>query len=55
MLYTSQAPVPDLTDKDIKSKEDFEQAFHTLNMCQAEDNEDTPNGRKETRSTNKSK
>ena len=30
MLYTSQAPILDLTGKDIKSKKDIEDAFHTL-------------------------
>ena len=55
MLYTAQAPILDLTDKYIKSRQDFDQAFHTLNLCPTEDNGDTPNGRKETRSTNKSK
>ena len=55
MLYTSQAPVLDLTDKVIKSTKDFEQAFHELNLCPKE--EDTPslNGREETTTTNKSK
>ena len=55
MLYTLQAPILDLTDKDIKSMQDFEQAFHALNLCSTEDNKDMPNGRKETGSTNKSK
>ena len=55
MLYTLQAPALDLTDKDIKSTQDFEQAFHALNLCSMEDKKDTPRGRKETRSTNKSK
>ena len=55
MLYTLQAPVLDPTDKDIKSMQDFEQAFHALNLCSMEDKKDTPHGRKETRSTNKSK
>ena len=31
MLYTSQAPILDLTGKDIKSKKDIEDAFHALN------------------------
>ena len=56
ILYTSQAPILDLTtDKVINSKQDFEQAFHALNLCPKEDNKETPNGREETRSTNKSK
>ena len=33
MLYTSQAPILDLTGKDIKSKKDIEDAFHALNLC----------------------
>ena len=34
MLYTSQAPVLDLTGKDIKSMKDIEHTFHALNLCQ---------------------
>ena len=48
MLYTSQAPVLDLTGKDIKSKKDTEDAFHSLNLCPQEDNNEKSNGRKET-------
>ena len=33
MLYTSQAPVLDLTGKDNKSMKDIDHAFHTLNLC----------------------
>ena len=33
MLYTSQAPILDLTGEHIKTKEDIEAAFHTLNLC----------------------
>ena len=33
MLYTSQAPVLDLTGKDTKSKKDIEATFHALNLC----------------------
>ena len=33
MLYTSQAPVLDLTGKDIKSMKDIEHTFHALNLC----------------------
>ena len=33
MLYTSQAPILDLTGKDIKSKKDIEETFHALNLC----------------------
>ena len=39
MLYTSQAPVLDLTGKDIKSMKDIEHAFHALNLCPPENNE----------------
>ena len=55
MLYTSQAPVLDLTGKDIKSKKDIEDAFHALNLCPQEDNEEKSNGREETGGTNKPK
>ena len=33
MLYTLQAPMLDLTGEYIKSKEDIETAFHSLNLC----------------------
>ena len=33
MLYTSHAPVLDLTGAHIKTKEDIEAAFHALNLC----------------------
>ena len=33
MLYTSQAPVLDLTGEHIKTKEDIKAAFHSLNLC----------------------
>ena len=49
MLYTSRAPILDLTEKDI------EDAFHTLNLCPQEDNDKKSNGRKETGGTNKPK
>ena len=55
MLYTSQAPILDLTGKDIKSMKDIEHAFHTLNLCPKESNEEKPNGREETGGTNKPK
>ena len=54
MLYTSQAPVLDLTGEDIKTKEDIEAAFHTLNLCPEEEEEQKSDGRKERR-TSKSK
>ena len=52
MLYTSQAPILDLTGKDIKS---IEHAFHALNLCPKENNEENPNGREETGGTNRPK
>ena len=55
MLYTSQAPILDLTAKTIKSKKDVEDAFHTLNLCPQENNEEKSNGREETGGTNKPK
>ena len=53
-LYTSQAPVLDLTGEHIKTKEDIEAVFHTLNLCPQEDEEEKSNGRKE-RKASKSK
>ena len=55
MLYTSQAPILDLTRKDIKSKTDIEDTFHALNLCPQKDNEEKANGREETGGTNKPK
>ena len=55
MLYTSQAPIWNLTGKDIKSKEDIEATFHALNLCPQEDKEEKTNGRKETGGTSRSK
>ena len=55
MLYTSQAPVLDLTGEHIKTKEDIETAFHALNLCPLEEEEEKSNGRKDTRRTSKSK
>ena len=54
MLYTSQAPILDLTEH-IKTKEDIEATFHALNLCPQEDEDEKSNGRKDTRRTNKSK
>ena len=54
-LYTPQAPVLDLTDTVIKSTKDFVQAFRELNLCSKEKDTPTPNCRKETTTTNKSK
>ena len=33
MLYTPHAPILDLTGEHIKTKEDTEAAFHSLNLC----------------------
>ena len=33
MLYTPQAPLLDLTGEHIKTKEDIEAAFYSLNLC----------------------
>ena len=33
MLYAPQAPILDLTGAHIKTKEDIEAAFHSLNLC----------------------
>ena len=55
MLYTSQAPILDLTGEHIKTKEDIEAVFHTLNLCPQEDEEEKSNGRKDTGRTSKSK
>ena len=50
MLYTSQAPVLDLTGEHIKIKEDIEATFHTLNLCPKEE-EVKSSGRKERRAS----
>ena len=55
MLYTSQAPILDLTGEYIKTKEDIEAAFHALNLCPQEDEQEKSNGRKDIRRTSKSK
>ena len=49
MLYTSQAPVLDLTREHIKTKEDIKAAFHALNLCSQEEEELKSDGRKEGR------
>ena len=54
MLYTSQVPALDLTGEHIKTKEDIEAAFHTLNLSPQEEEEQKSDGRKERR-TSKSK
>ena len=53
MLYTSQAPVLDLTGEHIKTKEDIEATFHAFHLCPQEE-EQKSDGRKERR-TSKSK
>ena len=55
MLYTSLAPVLDLTGKDIKFMKDIEHAFHALNLCPQENNEEKSNDREEAGGTNKTK
>ena len=45
MLYTSQAPVVDLTGEHIKTKEDIEATFHALNLCSQEEEEEKSNGK----------
>ena len=39
MLYTSQAPVLDLTGKHIKTEKDIEAAIHALHLCPQEEEE----------------
>ena len=51
MLYTSQAPVLDLTGEHIKTKE---ATFHALHLCLQEEEEQKSDGREERR-TSKSK
>ena len=54
MLYTSQAPVLDLTGEHIKTKEDIETTSHAFHLCPQEEGEQKSDGRKERR-TSKSK
>ena len=54
MLYTSQAPVLDLTVEHIKTKKDIEDTFHALHLCPQEEEEQKSDDRKERR-TSKSK
>ena len=51
MLYTSQAPILDLTGENIRTKEDIEAAFHALNLCSQEEGEQKSDGRKERRAS----
>ena len=47
MIHTLQAPVLDLTNKVIKTKEDLEKAFHELNLLPKEDNKNHQMAEKE--------
>ena len=51
MLYTSLVPVLDLTGEHIKTKEDIKAAFHALNLCLQEEEEQKSDGRKERRAS----
>ena len=51
MLYTSQAPVLDLTGEHIKTKEDIEATFHALHLCPEEEEEHKSDGRQGKRTT----
>ena len=51
MLYTPQAPILDLTAQHIKTKEDIESAFHTLNLCSQEEEQQKSDGRKQRRAS----
>ena len=51
ILYTSQAPVLDLTEKHIKIKEDIEAAFHALHLYPEEEEEQKSDGRQRKRTT----
>ena len=51
MLYTSQAPVLDLTGEHIKTKQDIEAAFHAPNLCSQEEEEQKSDGRKKRRAS----
>ena len=55
MLYTSQAPGLDLTGEHIKTNEDIEAAFHALQLCPQEEEEQKSDGRKERRTSKSSK
>ena len=55
MLYTSQAPVLDLTGEHIKTKEDIEATFHALNLCSQEEEGGKSNGSKERRTSKSNK
>ena len=55
MLYTSQAPVLDLTGEHIKTKEDIEATFHALHLCPEEEKEDQKSDGRQGKRTTKSK
>ena len=58
MLYTPDALVLDLTDTNITSMQDIEQAFHALDLCPKEKEETKgkcSHGGEESRKDNKSK
>ena len=55
MLYTSQAPVWDLTGEHIKTKEDIEATFHAVHLCPEEEREDQKSDGRQRKRTTKSK
>ena len=55
MLYTSQAPVVNLTGEHIKSKEDIKATFHALHLCPQDKEEQKSDGRKKEEPANQSK
>ena len=46
-MFTSQAPVLDLTGENIKTKEDIEATFHAFHLCPQDEEEQKSDGRKE--------
>ena len=58
MLYTPQTPVLDLRGQNITSTLDLVDAFHQLCLCPTENDqqgESSPNGRRKSQNTQKSK
>ena len=58
MLYSPQAPVLDLQGKNITSTLDLVDTFHQLHLCPTENDqqgESSPNGRRKSQKTQKSK
>ena len=58
MLYTPQAPVLDLRGQNVTSTLDLRDTFHQLCLCPTEDDpqrESSPNGRRKSQKTKKSK